>query len=132
MKKVLQGETVSRETDVKGNMAIVKHVTKAKGLGDTLYHVTTVFDFTDVTRDELIKQASRALIIDMRPKAKKATTEAELMALLEPDEAISVREFLDRERKVRMTTAERVKAGIGRMTPEERAELMRELLAEQE
>ena len=122
MKKVLKGEKISRSIRTDGDLVTIYHVTKhGKGDAQQAYALTWKFDYTDVSRDELIQEASRAHVIDMRPGFKALSVDD---AEKTDGAVIGMRVWLDRERR---KAADKVSQGqklLEKMSPEERALLI--------
>jgi len=114
MRIVKQGEKVSRETTVEGAVVTVKHVTEHPTAGKCV--LIWKFDYDGVTEDEMLREMSRAHVIDMRPAWKKQD-EKDLTETME----VNMREYLDRERRVAQTASQKVGNLLDRMSPEERA-----------
>jgi hypothetical protein len=125
MKKVAQGEQVSRTKRVDGEQVIIHHVTEHK---TGRYETTWKFDYTGVSRQELMLQAARQHVIDQRPLFKKAK-ESELQEW--DNKVFSIREYLDAERRTADPVA-RVKKGLDKLTEDERKQLLAELMKEGE
>jgi len=116
MRKVKQGEKVSRVTTVDGQVVTVVHVTEHSTEGKVV--LNWKFDYTDVTEDEMLREMSRAHVIDMRPAWKKlGAGEAEKQA----DMTVNMREYLDRERRIAKSDGEKAGNLLDKMSPEERA-----------
>lgn len=69
--KCVKGETYNRTRTVNPdtNVVVNKQVTKHDKEGNL--YLTWSFDFTDITREQLMDIATRALVIDARPAFKK-------------------------------------------------------------
>ena len=116
MKIVKQGEKAERAVLVHGDLVRRVHVTLNKPT-QAEYQLDWSFDFSDVSREELMTIASRAILIAMRPEFKGAKA-SELPAW--EVKTFSVRDYLDSER-AKVDDVEKARRMIGKLTPEQRA-----------
>lgn len=120
---VKQGETISRVTEIDpSDKNVVKNfnVTKHQ-IGD--FAITWFFDFTDVSREQLMLLATRSLVIDARPTFKKCPSD-------EIDnwdgKTFKVQSMLNKSR-AKKSTADKVKNLLKDMTPEQIAAILSEV-----
>ncbi len=111
MENVKHGTTISRYTKVDGDTVHKHHVTLNKTT-KSMYELDWYFDFTDVSHDELLELASRDLVIKHRPQFKSAPVDAlESWA----KRTFSVREFLNRENRSKLSPDERAHRAIDKL-----------------
>lgn len=122
---VKQGEKGRRETIVKDDVATVHHVTQ-NGYGDNAQHyqLTWHFNFKDVTREELEELAAKHLTINVSPGRAAFKKEEKPSEDEWDDRTYNVREWLDSERKQRLSRLEKAQRLTSGMTEEEKAELL--------
>jgi hypothetical protein len=100
LKAILKGENGHKETKVDGDKATISHVTLNKAT-ESHYQMEWGFDFTDVTREELIRMATAHLAINITPgrAAFKKLTAAEIKEQGDSwaFRTYSVREYLDKQ-----------------------------------
>ena len=119
MKIVKQGEKAARAVKIEGDTVTRTHVTLNKPTKAD-YELTWAFDFSDVSRDELMTIASRAIVIALRPEFKEAPA-SELGAW--DNRTFSVREYLDSERS-KVDDSEKARRLLAKLTPEQREALL--------
>ncbi len=116
---IITGESKGRKSvsHVEENIVAVHHVTLNKPT-DSHYQCSWVFDYTDVTREELEIMTSRGLVIKYRNPFKNAP-ESELEGL--DNQTFLVREILDSapQRLDPMTKAKRAVSGLTKAQVEE-------------
>lgn len=126
MRNVIKGETVSRYTNVDGDTVHKHHVTMNKASASE-YEMDWAFDFSGVTREELMVLASRDLVIKARPVFKSLPADA----LDEWDDRVfSVREILDTENRTTLSPDEKARRAVSKLTDEQKAALIAELTGE--
>lgn len=91
----------------------------------TRYQVVSTVDFTDVTAEEMMALASRTIVIDAQRQFRVLAAE-NLNEATKPDAwaKISVREFLDRDRKD-VDPKTRALNAMKKLSPEERAAILK-------
>ena len=111
-----KGESESRAVSVNGEVVKLHHVTKTTK-GNMVCEWS--FDFKDVSREELIKLASRSLVIDQRPPAKVSK---------KPEEWASkewrVRDLIDNKKRKSANPVEKAAKALG-LSPEQIEELLK-------
>jgi hypothetical protein len=122
MKIVKQGEKADRSVSIKGDLVTRQHVTLNKPTKSE-YALTWAFDFSDVTREELLTVASRAIVIALRPEFKAASA-SELESW--DNRTFSVREYLDSER-AKVDDVEKARRILGKLTPEQREAILAQM-----
>lgn len=122
MKIVKQGEKAARSVTVNGDMVERVHVTLNKPT-KAEYQLTWSFNFEDVTREELLIIASRALVIAYRPDFK--TTKANDLQAWD-NRTFNVREYLDSER-AKVDDLEKVRRLMAKLTPEQKKAILTQL-----
>lgn len=123
MKVIKQGEKAERSVSVSGDIVRRVHVTLNKPT-KAEYQLDWSFDFSGVSKEELMPIASRAILIAMRPEFKAATG-SELPSW--EVRTFSVREYLDSER-AKVDDAEKVKRILGKMSKEQRDAILSRLI----
>ena len=123
MKIVKQGEKAERSVSVSGDIVRRVHVTLNKPT-KAEYQLDWSFDFSGVSKEELMTIASRAILIAMRPEFKAATG-SELSGW--EVKTFSVRGYLDSER-AKVDDAEKVKRILGKMSKEQRDAILSRLI----
>lgn len=125
MKTVLQGEKGRRETIVGKESVTVHHVTQ-NGFGDDAvnYQLCWLFDFSEVTREELMELAAKHLTINVSPGRAAFKKTKNPKADDWDNRTYLVREWLDSERKQRVSKTEKAKRLLSQMTEEEKQELL--------
>lgn len=113
MTTIKQGETVSRETYITGDLCKVHRLTTHKTEGKLICKWD--FDFTDVSKNELIKLAVRSLIIDQQRDIRAAKAK-DTTPLCIGD--INVREKLDNMRRGK-TTLEKAESLMSSLSSED-------------
>lgn len=126
MKTVLQGEKRSVGMKVDGNKVAVKHVTLNKPT-DSHYELNWTFDFEKVSREDLIRLATRGLVIDQRPKFKAEKDAKKLEAW--DNKTFSVADLLAKER-VRLSPVEKASKAVASLGADEQIALLQALLAQ--
>ena len=92
---IKDGEKGRRDVIVNGDVSTIHHGTK-QSKSEPEWQMTWLFDFKDISRDELIGLATKHLVIQHRLAFKKATNVKEG----DWDNVVfSVREYLTRERR---------------------------------
>ena len=122
MKIVKQGEKADRSVSIKGDLVTRQHVTLNKPTKSE-YALTWAFDFSGVTREELLTVASRAIVIALRPEFKVASA-SEIEAW--DNRTFSVREYLDSER-AKVDDVEKARRILGKLTPEQREAILAQM-----
>jgi len=107
-----KGEQESRTTSVEGDIVTVHHVTKHSP--DRNIVCDWKFDFNNITRDQLIRLASRSLVIDARNEFKKLP---ENDAIAHSEFTYSVVELIAGKKRGK-TDEEKVEALMAKMDPE--------------
>lgn len=121
---IKQGETVARITTIVGDVVEKQHVTYNKPT-DSHYQLKWTFDFTSVSREELLRMASASFVIAMRPKFKTAPV-AEIDQWVKVD--FNVRDYLDAESAgQKLTPFERAMKNAEKLTPAQKKELAQKL-----
>ena len=122
MKIVKQGEKAARTCAISGDVVTRTHVTLNKPT-KAEYQLTWAFDFSGVSKEELMTIASRAIVIALRPEFK-----VEPAANLEvwDNRTFSVREYLDSERS-KVDDVEKARRLLGKLTPEQREAILAQL-----
>lgn len=110
-----QGEAESRNTGVTDDITSVHHVTKHK-TGDIV--CDWKFDFADVSREQLIRLATRSLVIDARNAFKKLKVVGEAHT-----HTYEVAEMIKTQKRGK-SNSEKVQALLANMSPEEVANAM--------
>lgn len=124
MKIVTSKDTVKKWTKVEGDVVTRHHVTvHGEGSDRVNVELTWKFDFTGVPREAILELASRAVLIGTRPRFRSTPRSA----IEEWDnKTISVAEYLERERGP-VDPAARIRAAAAKLSPEQLAELLKEL-----
>jgi len=125
MKKVMKDEKVSRTISVADDVATIHHVTDHKQHGQLA--ITWRFDFHDVSRDELIKIATRALVIDARPKFKSYKGDLDTIAKEWDNKTFNVKELLTTGKR-KLSPGERLQRFLDALPPEEREKALEKYL----
>ena len=122
MKIVKQGEKADRSVSIKGDLVTRQHVTLNKATKSE-YSLTWSFDFSGVSKEELMTVASRAIVIALRPEFKVASA-SELEAW--DNRTFSVREYLDSERS-KVDDVEKARRILSKLSPEQRETILAQL-----
>lgn len=122
MNIVKQGEKSVKSTEIAGDVVTKQHVTLNHNTKAD-YQLTWRFNFEDVTREELLLVASRALVIALRPEFKQAAT-ADLESW--DNRTFLVREYLDSER-AKVDDSEKARRLLSKLSPEQRASILAQL-----
>ena len=119
MRKVLEGEKVSRTMTTENNIVTVHHVTESGRHGDV--ELDSLFDFADVTETEKERLASATLVIRIRPALKKFGGTFEELESKYDGQVISVREYLDtKRRKEPLSKKQQLEKLLAEMDPDEK------------
>lgn len=135
MRKILKGEQVSRGVHIRGNTAVVNHVTKASEESEVGYLLTWEFDFQGVTVPELMDIAAGALTIGERPPFKKALKDSkdqDTTAEEWDNKTFSVRDLIDDARKSKADPVTKAKNALGKLSEADRKALLEALSKEVE
>ena len=122
MNIVKQGEKSVKSTEIAGDVVTKRHVTLNHSTKAD-YQLTWLFDFEDVTREELLLVASRALVIALRPEFKQAVA-ADLGSW--DHRTFFVREYLDSER-AKVADSAKARRLFSKLSPEQRASILAQL-----
>ena len=117
---IIKDTPYERTTTVDGEIVTRKHVTEHK---TGKCYLTWRFDFTDVTHDQLLELASRAVLIGERPRFKSCVADH----IPEwDDKTFDVSTFVSRER-VKKSPLATVMDNVGKLTDDERLALIAQL-----
>lgn len=126
MNIVKQGEKRVVGTKIVGSDTVeVKHVTMNKP-SNTHYAMKWSFDFSNVSREDLMKLATRALVIDQRPKFKDEKDSKKLETW--DNRTFSVAKILAKER-ARVSAEEKATRAVTALPESEQIALLKQLLA---
>lgn len=126
IRKIKDDEKFSPSVDVKESIATCTYAVRQNESAGDRYALTTAFDFTNVTPEEVIELACKTLIVDrqrawrvLAASNKKEATDKNPYALQ------SVRELLDAPRTRSAAPAiTKAKKLVADMSPEDRAALL--------